>query len=93
MYPSIAVNENYLQFFGLLAFERKDRHSSRGLLGCDAVYCSGTTHNTTRRHNPEDLDVKHYRRESLKIRKDGHSIISLSSNFPLITSEPTKEFS
>jgi hypothetical protein len=24
--------------------------------------------NTTRRHNPEDLDLKHHRRESLKIR-------------------------
>jgi len=24
--------------------------------------------NTTRRHNPEDLDVKHYRLESLKTR-------------------------
>jgi hypothetical protein len=23
-------------------------------------------HNTTRRHNPEDLDLKHHRRESLK---------------------------
>jgi hypothetical protein len=25
-------------------------------------------HITTRRHNPEDLDLKHHRRESLKTR-------------------------
>jgi hypothetical protein len=25
-------------------------------------------HNTTRQHNPEDLDLKYYRRESFKIR-------------------------
>jgi hypothetical protein len=25
-------------------------------------------HNTTRRHNPEDLDLKHHRREILKAR-------------------------
>jgi hypothetical protein len=25
-------------------------------------------HNTTRRHSPEDLDLKHHRRESLKTR-------------------------
>jgi hypothetical protein len=26
-------------------------------------------HNTTRHHNPENLDLKHRRRESLKTRK------------------------
>jgi hypothetical protein len=26
-------------------------------------------HNTTRRHNSKDLDLKHYRRESLETRK------------------------
>jgi hypothetical protein len=25
-------------------------------------------HNTTRRHNPEDVDLKHHRRESLETR-------------------------
>jgi hypothetical protein len=31
---------------------------------------TGTTYsNTTRRHNPEDLDLKHHRHESLKTRK------------------------
>jgi hypothetical protein len=25
-------------------------------------------HNTTRRHNPEELDLKHHRRENLKTR-------------------------
>jgi hypothetical protein len=28
-----------------------------------------TYHNTTRRYNPEDFDLKHYRRESLKTSK------------------------
>jgi len=27
-------------------------------------------HNTARRHNPEDIDLKHHRRESLKTRTD-----------------------
>jgi hypothetical protein len=46
-------------------------------LGCDAVsifrvkYTSETLayyHNTTRRHNTEDLDLKYHGRESLQIR-------------------------
>jgi hypothetical protein len=27
-------------------------------------------HNTTRRHNPEDLDLKHHRRDNLTSRKN-----------------------
>jgi hypothetical protein len=58
--------------------------SCRGLLGSVAVWGASiltlkteapqtsetlvSYNNTTRRHNPEDLDVKHHRRESLKIR-------------------------
>jgi hypothetical protein len=32
---------------------------------------SVSCHNTARRHNPEDLDMKHHRRETLKTRMDG----------------------
>jgi hypothetical protein len=51
---------------------------SRSLLGCDFFYCGRqhgppkrrypTTTLATRCHNPEDLDLKHYRRESLRSR-------------------------
>jgi len=39
---------------------RREYLPSRGLLGYDTV------DNTTRCHNPEDLDVKYHRCESLK---------------------------
>jgi len=35
-------------------------------------------HNTTRRYNPEDLDLKHHRRESLKTRTYIHSLTARS---------------
>jgi len=38
---------------------------SRDLLGCDDEMLA-PYHNTTQRHNPEDLDLKHHRRESFK---------------------------
>jgi hypothetical protein len=59
-----------------------DSVRSRGLLGCGAVYCCGRMetkwtsetlvfyHNTTRRHNSEELKLKHHRREGLKIRNN-----------------------
>jgi hypothetical protein len=33
-------------------------------------------HNTTRRHSPEDLDLKHHRRENLKSRKFSFTFIA-----------------
>jgi len=35
-------------------------------------------HKNTRRHNPEDLDLKHHRRESFKTR-----ILSVTENWSL----------
>jgi hypothetical protein len=50
--------------------------SSQGFLSCDtmkmeAAWASETSlsyHNTTLRYNPEELDLNHHRRESLKTR-------------------------
>jgi hypothetical protein len=40
-------------------------------------------HNTTQRHNPEDFDLKHHRRESFRTRIK-YKIMDVRANLPKI---------
>jgi len=58
-----SVVVGYQRFGGPRCLHLQGKLRQRGLLKLWHPY-----HNATHRHNPEDLDLKHHRRESLKFQ-------------------------